>query len=152
MLLYWGKKKKFDLRYICISNYANCILFCLPFHHDELNPVWRTVNVASFSNTLRNKLFLSRCVYSDILYRNFPQKKTVSPCAECVTFSLPRIKFKLSSGYKIAAGEDLLLLLGQNSRNRTYMKIKYIFLFFTKIFHFVRHLSSSFWQFKDNVK
>ena len=27
-----------------------------------------------------------------------PPKKTVSPYAECVTFSLPRIKFKLSSG------------------------------------------------------
>ena len=49
----------------------------------------------------RNKNLLSRCVYSDILNRKFPPKKPFRPessdCAECVTFSLPRIKFKLSS-------------------------------------------------------
>ena len=45
--------------------------------------------------SLRNEHFLSRCVYSDILNRKFPPQKTVSPCAECVTFSLPRIKFKV---------------------------------------------------------
>ena len=45
--------------------------------------------------SLRNEHFLSRCVYSDILNRKFPPKKTVSPCAECVTFSLPRTKFKV---------------------------------------------------------
>ena len=37
-------------------------------------------------------------------------KKAVSPCAECVTFSLPRIKLKLSSGvfeqiYRLHANE-----------------------------------------------
>ena len=45
----------------------------------------------------------SRCVYSDILSRKFPPKKPFRPenssdCAECVTFSLPGIKFNLSSG------------------------------------------------------
>ena len=46
--------------------------------------------------------WLSRCVYLDILNRKFPPKKPFRPensdCAECVTFSLPRIKFNLSSG------------------------------------------------------
>jgi len=46
----------------------------------------------------RNKHFPSRRVHSDILNRNSLPQKTVSRCAECVTFSLPRIKFKLSSG------------------------------------------------------
>ena len=44
---------------------------------------------------------LSRCISSDILNRKFPPKKPFRPensdCAECVTFSLPRIKFNLSS-------------------------------------------------------
>ena len=53
--------------------------------------------------SLGNDNLLSRCVYSDILNRKFPQKKPFRPensdCAECVTFSLPRIiKFNLSSG------------------------------------------------------
>ena len=52
--------------------------------------------------SLRNDNLLSRCVYSDILSRKFPSKKPFRPensdCAECVTFSLPRIKFNLSSG------------------------------------------------------
>ena len=30
-----------------------------------------------------------------VLNRKFPPQKTGSPCAECVTFSLPRIKFKV---------------------------------------------------------
>ena len=45
--------------------------------------------------SLRNEHILSRCVYSNILNRKVPPKKTVSPCAECVTFSLPRLKFKV---------------------------------------------------------
>ena len=45
--------------------------------------------------SLRNEHFLSCCVYSDILDKKFPPQKNVSPCAECVTFSLPRIKFKV---------------------------------------------------------
>ena len=52
--------------------------------------------------SLGNDNLLSRCVYSDILNRKFPPKKPFRPensdCAECVTFSLPRIKFNLSSG------------------------------------------------------
>ena len=52
--------------------------------------------------SLRNNKLLSRRVYSDILNRKFPAKKPFRPessdCAECVMFSLPRIKFKLSSG------------------------------------------------------
>ena len=52
--------------------------------------------------SLGNDNLLSRCVYSDILNRKFPLKKPFRPensdCAECVTFSLPRIKFNLSSG------------------------------------------------------
>ena len=52
--------------------------------------------------SLRNDNLLSRCVYSDILNRKFPPKKPFRPensdCAECVTFSLARIKFNLSSG------------------------------------------------------
>ena len=52
--------------------------------------------------SVRNDNLLSRCVYSDILNRKFPPKKPFRPensdCAECVTFSLPRIKFNLSSG------------------------------------------------------
>ena len=52
--------------------------------------------------SLRNDNLLSRCIYSDILNRKFPPKKPFRPensdCAECVTFSLPRIKFNLSSG------------------------------------------------------
>ena len=43
--------------------------------------------------SLGNDNLLSRCVYSDILNRNFPPKKPFRPensdCAECVTFSLP---------------------------------------------------------------
>ena len=53
-------------------------------------------------SSLGNDNLLSRCVYSDILNRKFPPKKPFRPensdCAECVTFSLPRIKFNLSSG------------------------------------------------------
>ena len=49
--------------------------------------------------SLRNDNLLSRCVYSGILNRKFPQKKAFRPensdCAECVTFSLPHIKFNL---------------------------------------------------------
>ena len=52
--------------------------------------------------SLGNDNLLSRCVYSDILNRKLPPKKPFRPensdCAECVTFSLPRIKFNLSSG------------------------------------------------------
>ena len=52
--------------------------------------------------SLRNDNLLSGCVYLDILNRKFPPKKLFRPensdCAECVTFSLPRIKFNLSSG------------------------------------------------------
>ena len=52
--------------------------------------------------SLRNDNLLSCCVYSDILNRKFPPKKPFRPensdCVECATFSLPRIKFNLSSG------------------------------------------------------
>ena len=48
--------------------------------------------------SLRNKHFHSRCVYSDILNIKFHPQKAISPCAECATFSLARIKFKFSSG------------------------------------------------------
>ena len=52
--------------------------------------------------SLGNDNLLSRCVYSDVLNRKFPPKKPFRPensdCAECVTFSLPCIKFNLSSG------------------------------------------------------
>ena len=48
--------------------------------------------------SLRNKHYLSRCVFSDIPNRKFPTEKTVSPCAECVTFSLPRIECHLTEG------------------------------------------------------
>ena len=52
--------------------------------------------------SLGNDNLLSCCVYSDILNRKFPPKKLFRPessdCAECVTISLPRIKFDLSSG------------------------------------------------------
>ena len=50
--------------------------------------------------SVRNDNLLSRCVYSDILNRKFPQKKPFrrenSDCEECVTFSLPRIKFNFN--------------------------------------------------------
>ena len=42
--------------------------------------------------SLRNKHYLSRCVFSDILNRKFPTEKTVSPCAECVTFYKVNVK------------------------------------------------------------
>ena len=52
--------------------------------------------------SLRNDNLLSCCVYSDILNRKFPPKKPFRPensdCVKCATFSLPRIKFNLSSG------------------------------------------------------
>ena len=52
--------------------------------------------------SLQKDNLLSHCIYSDILNRKFPPKKPFRPensdCAECVTFSLPRIKFNLSSG------------------------------------------------------
>ena len=48
--------------------------------------------------SLRNKHNLPRCVFSDIRNRKFPAEKTVSPCAECVTFSLARIKCHLTAG------------------------------------------------------
>ena len=52
--------------------------------------------------SLGNDNLLSRCVYSDILNRKFLPKKPFRPensdCAECVTFTFPRIKFNLSSG------------------------------------------------------
>ena len=55
--------------------------------------------------SLRNDNLLSRCVYSDILNREFSPKKPFRPensdCAECVRFSLPRIKIKLSSGAQV---------------------------------------------------
>ena len=50
---------------------------------------WKSVVCEMKICSLRNEDFLSRCVYSDILNRKFPPKKTVSPCVECVTFSLP---------------------------------------------------------------
>ena len=41
-------------------------------------------------------------VFADMGHRKIPSKKPFRPessdCAECVTFSLPRIKFKFSSG------------------------------------------------------
>ena len=50
--------------------------------------------------SLGNDNLLSRCVYSDILNRKFPPKKPFrrenSDCEECVTFSLPRIKFNFN--------------------------------------------------------
>ena len=63
--------------------------------------------------SLRNGNLLSRCVYSDIVNRKFPPKKPFRPessdCAECVTFSLPRIKF-LSDGQQQEARPLPLLL------------------------------------------
>ena len=63
---------------------------------------WKSVVCEMKICSLRNDNLLSRCVYSDILNRKFPPKKPFRPensdCAECVTFSLPRIKFNLSSG------------------------------------------------------
>ena len=51
--------------------------------------------------SVRNDNLLSRCVYSDILNRKFPPKKPFrrenSDCEECVTFSLPRIKFNFNN-------------------------------------------------------
>ena len=63
---------------------------------------WQSVVCEMTICSLRNDNLLSRCVYSDILNRKFPPKKPFRPensdCAECVTFSLPRIKLNLSSG------------------------------------------------------
>ena len=63
---------------------------------------WQSVVCEMTICSLRNDNLLSRCVYSDILNRKFPPRKLFHPensdCAECVTFSLPRIKFNLSSG------------------------------------------------------
>ena len=63
---------------------------------------WQSVVCEMTICSLGNDNLLSRCVYSDILNRKFPPKKPFRPensdCAECVTFSLPRIKFNLSSG------------------------------------------------------
>ena len=65
---------------------------------------WQSVVCEMTICSLRNDNLLSRCVYSDILSRKFPSKKPFRPensdCAECVTFSLPRIKFNLSSDIK----------------------------------------------------
>ena len=58
--------------------------------------------------SLGNDNLLSRCVYSDILNRKFPPRKPSRPensdWAECLTFSLTRIKFNLSSGVRSATG------------------------------------------------
>ena len=47
-------------------------------------------------------IYFLAAYYLDILNRKFPLKKPFRPensdCVECVTFSLPRIKFNLSSG------------------------------------------------------
>ena len=63
---------------------------------------WKSVVSEMKICSLRNGNLLSRCVYSDILNRKFPPKKPFRPessdCAECVTFSLTRVKFKFSSG------------------------------------------------------
>ena len=63
---------------------------------------WKSLVCEMKICSLRNDNLLSRCVYSDILSRKFTSKKPFRPensdCAECVTFSLPRIKFNLSSG------------------------------------------------------
>ena len=63
---------------------------------------WQSLVCKMTICSLGNDNLLSRCVYSDILNRKFPPKKPFRPensdCAECVTFSLPRIKFNLSSG------------------------------------------------------
>ena len=63
---------------------------------------WKSAVCEMTICSLGNDNLLSRCVYSDILSRKFPSKKPFRPensdCAECVTFSLPRIKFNLSSG------------------------------------------------------
>ena len=63
---------------------------------------WQSLVCEMTICSLGNDNLLSRCVYSDILNRKFPPKKPFRPensdCAECVTFSLPRIKFNLSSG------------------------------------------------------
>ena len=82
------------------------------YHYDKCMPMGCSRAYCSLRNemkrnemeicSLRNGNLLSRCVYSDIVNRKFPPKKPFRPessdCAECVTFSLPRIKFKLSSG------------------------------------------------------
>ena len=63
---------------------------------------WKTAVCKMTLCSLGNDNLLSRCVYSDILNRKFPSKKPFrsenSDCAECMTFSLPGIKFNLSSG------------------------------------------------------
>ena len=67
---------------------------------------WQSVVCEMTICSLGNDNLLSRCVYSDILNRKLPpppQKKKlfrpeISDCVECMTFSLPRIKFNLSSG------------------------------------------------------
>ena len=63
---------------------------------------WQSLVCEMTICSLGNDNLLSRCVYSDILKRKFPPKKPFRPensdCAECVTFSLPHIKFNLSSG------------------------------------------------------
>ena len=63
---------------------------------------WQSLVCEMTICSLGNDNLLSRCVYSDILNRKFPPKKPFRPensdYAECVTFSLPRIKFNLSSG------------------------------------------------------
>ena len=61
---------------------------------------WKSVVCEMRICSVRNDNLLSRCVYSDILNRKFPPKKPFrrenSDCEECVTFSLPRIKFNFN--------------------------------------------------------
>ena len=63
---------------------------------------WKSAVCEMTICSLGNDNLLSGWVYSDILNRKFPSKKPFRPansdCAECVTFSLPGIKFNLSSG------------------------------------------------------
>ena len=72
--------------------------------------------------SLRNKHYLSRCVFSDIRNRKFPTEKPVSPCAECVTFSLPRIKCK------VFPAEVFVLLVSFDGRNSLYRNAIHRFL------------------------
>ena len=63
---------------------------------------WKSAVCEMTICSLGNDNLLSCWVYSDILNRKFLSKKPFRPensdCAECVTFSLPGIKFNLSSG------------------------------------------------------
>ena len=80
--------------------------------------------------SLRNDNLLSRCVYSDILNRKFPPKKPFRPensdCTECVTFSLPRIKFNLSSGARHIKREEVLLPVAVRRSKTPELKLNFI--------------------------